>query len=249
MKLLRTVLNDLRHGENIDLYLTVVAALSISILNLIELTPKDWIPPITLAVLALLAITNLVNRHKLDAALMSQHSVEKFMEAYPVGAKSDIKTSKELWLVGYVLGRTLLDNLGVIKEKLLRNESVKVLLFNPDSDAMSHFCASLSISLNQDELQSRINSSLETLRSLSRFAKKHPGKLEVRIFDHPFYFGTYAMDIRSPNGVMYIELYKYKGNMDDEPKFVLHKKDGHWFELYKDQLISMWQDAKPYSLQ
>jgi hypothetical protein len=249
MKLLRTILNDLRHGENIDLYLTIVAALGISLLSLINFAYADWIPSLTLAVLALLAVTNLVNRHKLDAALLSQHSVDKFMEEYPAGVKNDIKTSKELWLAGYVLGRTLIDNLGVIKEKLLRNESVKVLLFNPDSDAMSHFCASLSISLNQDELQSRINSSLETLRSLSRFEKKHPGKLEVRIFDHPLYFGAYAMDIRSPNGVMYIELYKYKGNMDEEPKVVLHKKDGHWFELYKDQLMSMWQDAKPYSLQ
>jgi hypothetical protein len=249
MKLLRTVLNDFRHGENIDLYLTIVAALGISILNLMGLAPKEWLPPITLAVLALLSITNLVNRHKMDAALVSQQTVEKFIETYPANVKNDIKNSKELWLVGYVLGRTLIDNLGVIKEKLLSNESVKVLLFDPNSDAMSHFCASLSISLNQNELENRINSSLETLRSLARFAKKHPGKLEVRLFEHPLYVGTYAMDIRAPNGVMYIELYKYKGNMDEEPKFVLHKKDGHWFELYRDQLFSMWEDAKPYSLQ
>jgi hypothetical protein len=247
MKFLKTIWKDLRQGENIDLYLTIIAALGISILNLTGLTPEKWIPTITLAVLALLAVTNLVNRHKLDEVILQQQTTEQFTEKFPASVNNDIKSAKELWLVGYVLGRTLMDNLGVIEEKLAQKKNVKVLLFNPDSDAMQHFCASMSFPISPEETQKRINSSLETLKSMSQVTKKHPGRLEVRLIDHLLFFGTYAMDITLPNGVMYIELYKYKGKVDDEPKLVLHKKDGHWFELYKDQLTAMWQDAKPYS--
>jgi hypothetical protein len=247
MNFMKTVWNDLRQGENIDLYLTIIAALGISILNLTGLASEKWIPTITLAVLALLAFTNLVNRHKLDEVILQQQSTEYFLEKYPPGVSNDIKSAKELWLAGYVLGRTLMDNLGIIEEKLIKNEKVKVLLFDPQSDAMRHFSASLSFPISPEEMQKRINSSLETLKTLSQVAKKHPGRLEVRLTDHPLFFGAYAMDINLPNGVMYIELYKYKGKVEDEPKLVLRKKDGHWFELYKEQLTAMWQDAKPYS--
>lgn len=247
MIFMKTVWNDLRQGENIDLYVTIIAALGISILNLTGLASEKWIPTITLAVLALLAFTNLVNRHKLDQVILQQQSTEYFLEKYPAGVSNDIKSAKELWLAGYVLGRTLMDNLGIIEEKLIKNEKVKVLLFDPQSDAMRHFSASLSFPISPEEMQKRINSSLETLKTLSQVAKKHPGRLEVRLTDHPLFFGAYAMDINLPNGVMYIELYKYKGKVEDEPKLVLRKKDGHWFELYKEQLTAMWQDAKPYS--
>lgn len=247
MKFLREIWNDLRQGENIDLYLTIVAALGISILNLSGFAPATLIPTITLAVLALLAVTNLVNRHKLDKVILQQQSTELFMEKYPASVGSDIKSAKELWLVGYVLGRTLMDNLGTIEEKLNKNDKIKVLLFDPQSDAMRHFSASLSFPVDPEEMRKRITSSLETLKGLSQIAKKHPGRLEVRLTDHPLFFGAYAMDISLPNGIMYIELYKYKGKVEDEPKLVLRKKDGHWFELYKEQLTAMWQDAKPYS--
>jgi hypothetical protein len=247
MKFLKIVWNDLRQGENIDLYLTIVAALGISILNLTGLASEQWIPTITLAVLALLAVTNLVNRHKLDEVILQQQTAEHFIEKYPASVSNDIKSAKELWLVGYVLSRTLMDNLGVSEEKLAQKKNVKVLLFNPDSDAVLHFCASMSFPISPEETKRRITSSLETLKSMSQVAKKQSGRLEVRLIDHPLFFGTYAMDLNLPNGVMYIELYKYKGKVDDEPKLVLHKKDGHWFDLYKEQLTAMWQDAKPYS--
>ena len=247
MNFLNAIWQDVRQGENINSYIAIIVALGLSVANIFGLASQSLLASITLAVLALLAITNLGNRHKLDKVILQQQSTEYFLEKYPVGVSADMKSAKELWLAGYVLGRTLMDNLGIIEEKLIKNEKVKVLLFDPQSDAMRHFSASLSFPINPEEMRKRINSSLETLKTLSQVAKKHPGRLEVRLTDHPLFFGAYAMDINLPNGVMYIELYKYKGKVEDEPKLVLRKKDGHWFELYKEQLTAMWQDAKTYS--
>jgi ABC-type uncharacterized transport system YnjBCD permease subunit len=91
MRLLSTIWDDLRQGENIDLYLTIIAALIISGLNVAGIAPATLLPAITLAVLALLAITNLVNRHKLDDALQKQSSAQFFIENYPSSVNDDIR--------------------------------------------------------------------------------------------------------------------------------------------------------------
>lgn len=244
MKLLQIIWDDLRQGENIDLYLTVVAALTISVLNLAGVAPANLLPAITLAVLALLAITNLVNRHKLDDAIHNRSSVQFFIENYPARVSDDIYNAKELWLVGSTLARTLINFGATLEAKLSRNERIKILLLDPNSDVVRHTNDSLLYPMTSEQYRERINTSLTTI---SQIAKKYPGRLEVRLLDRPIAFGTYAMNIDAPNGTMYVELYKYKTAFD-EPRFVLHKKDRHWFELYREQLLTLWKAAKPYEL-
>jgi hypothetical protein len=244
MKLLRPIWDDLRQGENIDLYLTVVAALAISVLNLIGLAPAVLLPAITLAVLALLAVTNLVNRHKLDDAIQKQSSAQFFVENYPSSVTDDINNAKELWLVGYSLARTVLNFGSALEAKLSRNERIKVLLIDPHSGAVRYANAGLLYPMTLEQFSQRIDTSLTML---SQIAKKYPGRLDVRLIDHPISFGTYAMNVDAPNGTMYVELYEYK-TTSDEPRFVLRKKDGHWFELYREQLAILWKAAKPYEL-
>jgi len=244
MKLLRSIWDDLRQGENIDLYLTVIVALAISVLNLAGWAPATLIPAITLAVLALLAITNLVNRHKLDDALQKQPSAQFFIENYPTSVIDDINSAKELWLVGYSLARTVLNYGSTFEAKLSRNERIKVLLIDPYSDAVRYANAGLLYPMTLEQFRERINTSLTML---SQIAKKYPGRLEVHLIDHPISFGTYAMNIDAPNGIMYVELYEYK-TTSDEPRFVLRKKDGHWFELYREQLEILWKASKAYEL-
>jgi len=52
---LRRIRNDLRQGENIDLYLTIAAAVAFVALNLAGVASTALLAPLTLAVLALWA--------------------------------------------------------------------------------------------------------------------------------------------------------------------------------------------------
>lgn len=62
-KILRLVWAEIRKGENIDQYLIILLAFLLAILNLFGITNVTWITSITLAVLGMLAIGTLVNRH------------------------------------------------------------------------------------------------------------------------------------------------------------------------------------------
>lgn len=242
MNFLKLIWQDILHGENIDLYLTVVAALILSLGNLLGVVPGSFLLPVTMAILALLAITNLVNRRKLDEVLNRQEAKELFLDDYPNTVTQDIENAKELWLSGYTLTRTFLNMGNMLEEKLRRNEKVKVLLLDPDSDGIKYANNGLYFSMTIEQFRSRILTSLGTLSQLYR---KYPKYLEIRLTSHPLPFGTYSMNINMPSGIMYIEIYKYKSKTI-EPHFVLRKRDGKWFELYHDQLLAFWQEATPY---
>ncbi|MDJ0799654.1 MAG: hypothetical protein QNJ51_23045 [Calothrix sp. MO_167.B12] len=66
MQFLRKVLIDVRQGENIDLYLTVIIAAGIAVANIFGLTSGTLVGSATLAVLALLVSSSLSNRHQTD---------------------------------------------------------------------------------------------------------------------------------------------------------------------------------------
>ena len=171
MKLLKTIWNDLRQGENIDSYLTVLIALSVSILSLFEKTPAAWISSLTLAVLALLAFTNLINRRKMEEVIRKQTSEPRFIEKYPDTVSDDIIGAKELWLVGHHLSRTIINQAKLLEEKLGRKERIKVLLIDPDSEACRFANSALLYPLTVEQFQERIHVSLGILH---RFLKRIP---------------------------------------------------------------------------
>ncbi|MFZ2615453.1 MAG: hypothetical protein WA077_05655, partial [Anaerolineae bacterium] len=102
MLTLRRIWNDLRKGENVDLYLTIAAAVAFVVLNLVGVAPTTLLAPLTLAVLALLAATSLGNRHRMDELLAQrERSLDDFFrEEFPPSYKADLDTAEELWLVG-----------------------------------------------------------------------------------------------------------------------------------------------------
>ena len=242
MNILQTIWEDVKQGENIDLYVTIIIAVLLPILSLMNLAPTTWIPSITLTVLALLAITNLVNRHKLDKVIENQTPTQFFFEEYPEEDLNDIKNAKELWLVGYHLSATIVKLSTVIEEKLSRKEKITVLLMDPNSQACQYANASLLYPTTDEQFRDRIRISLTTLRSI---AQKYPDFLKVYLVDQLMPFGAHAMNIDDSNGKMYIQLYSYKSGGND-PRIVLNKKDGRWYDLYQGQLKALLKKATLY---
>ena len=62
MRFLRRIWDDIKQGENLDLYLTVLAAIVLAILNLAGFAVSSVVNSFSLAILALLAVAMLGNR-------------------------------------------------------------------------------------------------------------------------------------------------------------------------------------------
>ncbi len=68
---------------------------------------------------------------------------------------------------------------------------------------------------------------------------------ELRVIDHPLPFSLYGIDINQSSGKLYIKQYEYRAKTDGI-RFILTPKDDFWYGIYQQQLMSLWEDAKPY---
>jgi len=243
MKVLKTIWRDIRQGENIDSYVAIIAALSLSILSISGFANQGLLASVTLAVLALLAITNLGNRHRLDAVLNS-NSDDILMQKNPETLQADLERAKELWLFGYNLTRTIVNYSTLIDEKLEHGGKVKVLVLDPSGEALLFATQTLYYPMTVDQHRERINASLANLREI---AKSKKSSVEVRLIDYPLAFGINAMDISASNGRIYIKTYEYKSKTQG-PHLLFSPRDEYWYDYYKGQLLALWNDAKPYDL-
>lgn len=66
MKVIRTIWNDVKRGENIDLYITVVIAFIIGILSLLGYADQTLATSIVLAALGILTASSLRDKHALE---------------------------------------------------------------------------------------------------------------------------------------------------------------------------------------
>src|SRR5574341_1403896 len=105
MRLFNRIWKDIRRGENIDLFLTIVVAISLVALNVIGFATDKLIAPITLAVLGMLAITMLGNRYRIEELLQRNMQTNEsfFLEEFPMTLITDFESATELWLVGVSL--------------------------------------------------------------------------------------------------------------------------------------------------
>lgn len=242
MKFLQRVWDEIKQGENIDLYITIIVAIGITLLNILGIAPPAILAPITLGVLGLLAITSIGNRHRIDD-LHARFAKAKdifYLEEFPSTLRNDFETAREVWIVGVSLSRTIKTNYHLIEKKLQQSHVIKVLLVHPEGPGIE-----MAVSRNyarRDVTQKSVDVQ-GTLQYLCDLKKVAPDKLEIRTIQNPLGYGVIAINPNSVGGVLYLENYPYRVVSDSLPKFVLKANDGRWYEMYKKELEYLWSDG------
>lgn len=245
MSYLKRIWQDIRRGENIDLFITVVVAIGLAILNLAGVAPANLVAPLTLAVLGLLAVATLGNRFKLEESLetLNRTHTGLFQEKMPGKMENDIRRARELWLVGVTLNRTINTHYSLLEEKLARGDRVRVLLVHPEGVgpemlALREYKARYSTT----RIRHLIHDSLDDLCNLQqRF-----GGVEVRVIAYPLSYGGVLINPNERDGLLYLEHYPFKTPGGSLPKFVLEAKNGHWYEFFKLELQTIWDNSTPW---
>lgn len=239
MRVLRRIWDDIRSGENIDLYITVIVALGLAVLNIIGVAPQAYLAPITLAVLGLLAITSLGNRYRIEELLQKQaQSTESFYsEEFPPSYRNDFETAEELWLIGVSLRRTVQANYPKIEQKLRQGHIIKVLLVHPEGAGLE-----MAVSRNyaRREVEPKSNEIRFNLQLLCDLRKSFPDKIEVRTIQYPLAYGVTAANPDTASGTLYLEHYCFRTSSDSLPRFVLRAKDGQWYDFFKSEIRALW---------
>ena len=119
IKFLKRAIEDIRRGENIDLYVTVLFAFVLVVLNVFGFADAHLLASTTLATLALLAVGLLVNRRRMEALADAHRTSDAviFSEEWP-DLRPEFERSEDIYLVGINLSRTTINNYALSERKL-----------------------------------------------------------------------------------------------------------------------------------
>jgi hypothetical protein len=137
MEVLKRIVSDIRKGKNIDLYFFAFAALTLAILNGLGLAHKTLVESVTLAVLGLLAAYSLGIRDRLNGINEKLSGTRNLLcDEFPPNLKDNVVVgSKELFIVGITLNRTITTFYSQLEQKLKDGQKIKILLVEPNSEA------------------------------------------------------------------------------------------------------------------
>ncbi|MCL4300180.1 MAG: hypothetical protein KJ077_30890 [Anaerolineae bacterium] len=244
MSFLKRIWEDIRRGENIDLYATVIIAFSLVILGLVGITPAGLVASLTLTVLGLLAVSNLVNRYRLEelSQKLSQSTNSFFLQEFPSDFKENLVTGKDIWLISVALSGILKGNYQIIEEKLRKGHTIRILVVHPEGApvemAASRYYADVRRNAETTALQ--IKNNLQLFCSLRNVA---PKRIEIRTIQNPLTFGAVCVNPDTASGVLYLEHFPYRTVSDALPRFTLRASDGYWYDFFNKEVHALWNSA------
>ncbi len=245
MELLRRIISDVRQGENIDLYVTVFAAVVVSAISLVGYVPQDVLGPLSLAVLALLAFATLGNRHRLENLLKQRSGLPVFLGKFSDDLAADLEKTRQLWLVGVSLYRFIVRFHAVLDHLIKDGASIRVLLVDPDGSGAVLSATGMYPPFSTERNRDRIREALSILTAFAQQANG-PGTLEVRTLDYVPAFGAYMIDPSKSRGKIYLEHYPYAMAVDQIPKMQLSSSDRDWYVHFKTQIKVLWEKGQPW---
>ncbi len=242
MQNIKQIWDDIRKGENLDLYIAVPLAIILALLNILGIASPDLIAPITLAILGLIATALLGTRHAVNnlSKKLTQSADTFFLDEYPTTFKADLESATDLWIVGVSLTTPIRTYYSLLESKLRKGHKIKVLLVDPESHAIELSEMRAYGRANTERAKNEIHNSLEDLCILKNSS---PQNMEVRVINQTLGFGIFGMNPDTTTGSLYLKYYSFKTPGGPKPKIALHSRDGKWYELFKTELHNLWDNG------
>jgi hypothetical protein len=254
---LRRVGGDLRHGLNIELYVTVTLALCIALLSVFGVVDVKVVSATTLAVLALLAVSGLATRHRSEVverrleqvagSLSGEVPADRFLKTRMPALDEDVASAAQIGLVGVTLARTVRDLLPVLDRGLRRGASIRVLVIDGDGPARIEALARSRGANTPDFYRHRLASTIDLLGVLASAAHDESA-LQLRLLPYVPTFGMCLVDPAETYGRIHVEIYQHQ-TIEQNPSFSLRAdRDNHWYKLFARQFETLWESGQPYRL-
>ncbi|WP_375467263.1 hypothetical protein [uncultured Nostoc sp.] len=251
MQILRHVWQDIRSGQNLDIYITASLSLVIAIFGFLGIANQSVISAAVLAVLALLLSYLLVARNQNDQirTALSRLEINQSLSASQLMTNGDdiseiiqsLRQSKQ----AYFWGTTFTTHIPLIQQDLelgiASGLEAKFLLVQPSSNALK-MAAFRGKDLSESDLN---NDLLRNLRRLDSIAiSSTVGKLEIKVIDYLAPYVMYIFDPHLSSGQIIIRLstLRVPDNMRPIIK-ITRSQDLEWFNFYVEQFETAWQMA------
>lgn len=242
MAALHQLQSDLRQRKNLDTYAAITVAAVASALSAFDLLPPDKTTSAVLGILAVLAFSTLTTRALVES---SSGMSDQFHSNFPAGLIEQRAQCTDLLLIGVSLSRTIETSFGAFETNLAKGAKLRVILTDPDADEAAVDARCQRTRPAVDEIRQEIR---RTLRLLERLKEIAGGNLEVRMTRSALKFGLNYFCPGTSKTEMHVQLYSYRLAGESRPMFTLTPRDGEWFDCYREQAETLWQDSRAAKL-
>ena len=235
--------------EYLDLYILAVAALTFTILGFTGIVDTKVLVSVTLALLAILAYSQIRSRRQVADIAAGQRSdpLSIFQAEFPAGLETRRGSASSLLLIGMTMSRTVQGgSLTVLRQVLRSGGKIRVLLIDPTDDALMRAASEHSQrGYTVDRFKRRVESTLEELAVLQDATS---GDLEIRVAPFIPHMGINAIDVGNPDGLIVLQHYEHRPVGESAPIFSLKPADGFWYEHFAAEAERLWQDGTSWPL-
>lgn len=234
--------------------ITVLFAAVVSLVAGSSQTPTDELLQWTLAVLALMATTQLIDRFRilrnLDERLErletrnreSMSATDFFMSERP-NLQERLRRARSIAISGVTLARTSVSLWAILRERLEQRVPIRIMALDPEHPASEIATYRMQRLRNPARIQSEVKHSLENFASLCEHRPELRESLELRVLPYAIPYGIWIIDSGSARAEVWVEIYSFRDAL--EPTFhLLPHRDAEWFTLFETQFEKMWDVSR-----
>jgi hypothetical protein len=241
MTVMQQIRSDLAQRKNLDTYAAITVAIIATVLSAFDLLPPDKTTSVVMGILAVLAFSTLTTRALVENA--AGVSSDRFQPNFPPSQVTQRAECSDLLLIGVSLGRTIRTSFGDFETNLSRGAKLRVILTDPDADGAAIDARCQRSRPGVDEIRQEIRASLGLLERLKGITN---GDLEVRLTKSALKFGVNYFYPDTSRAEIHVQLYSYRLSGESRPHFILTPRDGEWFECFREQVETLWQDSRVF---
>ncbi|WP_218011222.1 hypothetical protein [Herbidospora mongoliensis] len=237
MKRLATLVRD----DNLDLYLLAVVALVFTVLGSVGLADTSVLISVTLAVLALLAFSQIKSRKQV-AAVAAEAGLLR--DDFPADLPARRAGARDFLFIGRSMARTANTMRGDLRRMLAAGARVRVLVVDPGDEVMVASSARHSgADVDPALLAGRIRS---VLAELAHLRETTGGDLQIRVAGFVPSIGVNAIDTATPGGLICVQHFEHRPEIESGPILTLRPHDGLWYQRFAAEAERMWNDGTPW---
>jgi hypothetical protein len=241
--MLRRVWSAIRHGESLDLYLTLCVAVAATLLGLLGLGGSRALPALTTTLLGLIAIGLLQQRYYLEK--LEKNAGQKGLAVLSVDKPYDLGEELEnctsAIIGGVDLARTCQTYEDSLRRYLRAGHRLRVLLYDPDDSSVDVAVERSLKRFSKERQANLIRGSLDDFALLQTSVRD--AEFEVRLSRFPFYFGFATFDLGSPGARLFVKHYAYRAPQYDGPWIRFAPGEQQWLDQYGGEIEALWEQG------
>lgn len=248
---IKSIINDIKRGQNIESYIVIMIAVVVAIIDIFNLSEPSWVAEATLAVLSLLAYSNIQSSRTTEElqeslkAIRGGHHFEKNQKIDVLSVHQRMESAKTIDWVAFTNQKTINMYRTSLVKCLSKGGKIRILLINPYSD-MAKTVAQNGYSWMHDAERQYKEGVQYTIRFCDQLKKEAAnGSIEVRFLSvHPPYRITIYNRDYHEGGFVRIHLLKAP-NTSEAATIGWYKKDDiEWFQYFVGQYESLWNTSE-----